>query len=112
MFFIAYTLKGQAHLFAGRVKIVSVSSCRTRAILKYFCPLQTVSKDYQQRSKDMQVGKELIKLPPAKARLKVQIESIFFIFKRERTRQQSEGQPYPHSKAPITLKCDLDFGFA
>ena len=26
-------------MFAGRVKIVSHSSCRTRAILKYFCPL-------------------------------------------------------------------------
>ena len=26
-------------MFAGRVKIVSHSSCRTSAILKYFCPL-------------------------------------------------------------------------
>ena len=26
-------------VFAGRVKIVSHSSCRTSAILKYFCPL-------------------------------------------------------------------------
>ena len=40
MFFIAYTFKGQVHVFAGQVKIVSHSSCRTSAILKYFCPLQ------------------------------------------------------------------------
>ena len=36
MFFIAYTFKGQVHVFAGRVKIVSHSSCRTSTILKYF----------------------------------------------------------------------------
>ena len=32
---------GQVHVFAGRVKmiIVSQSSCRTPAILKYNCPL-------------------------------------------------------------------------
>ena len=39
MFFIAYAFKGQVHVFAGRVKIVSHSSCRTSAILKYFCLL-------------------------------------------------------------------------
>ena len=39
MLFIAYTFKGQVHVFAGRVKIVSYSSCRISAILKYFCPL-------------------------------------------------------------------------
>ena len=39
MLFIAYTFKGQVHVFAGQVKIVSHSSCRTSAILKYFCPL-------------------------------------------------------------------------
>ena len=39
MFFIAYTLKGQVHVFAGRVKVLSHSSCRTSAILKYFYPL-------------------------------------------------------------------------
>ena len=39
MLFIAYTFKGQVHVFAGRVKIVSHSSCRTSTILKYFCPL-------------------------------------------------------------------------
>ena len=39
MFFIAYAFKGQVLLFAGQVKIVSHSSCRTSAILKYFCPL-------------------------------------------------------------------------
>ena len=40
MFFIAYAFKGQVHVFAGQVKIVSPSSCRTSAILKYFCPLE------------------------------------------------------------------------
>ena len=40
MFFIAYTFKGQVHLFAVRVKIVSHSSSRTSAIFKYFCPLK------------------------------------------------------------------------
>ena len=39
MVFIAYTFKGQVHVFAGQAKIVSHSSCRTSAILKYFCPL-------------------------------------------------------------------------
>ena len=43
MFFIAYVFKGQVHVFAGRVKIVSHSSCRTSAILKYFCPLHVIS---------------------------------------------------------------------
>ena len=33
MFFIAYTLKGQVHVFAGQVKIESHSSCRMSAIL-------------------------------------------------------------------------------
>ena len=37
MFFIAYAFKGQVHVFAGQVKIVSHSSFRTSAILKYFC---------------------------------------------------------------------------
>ena len=35
MFFIAYAFKGQVHVFAGRVKIVSHWSCRTSAILKH-----------------------------------------------------------------------------
>ena len=39
MFFIAYAIKGQVRVFAGRAKIVSHSSCRTSAILKYFCLL-------------------------------------------------------------------------
>ena len=38
MFFIAYAFKVQVHVFAGQVKILSHSSCRTSAILKYFCP--------------------------------------------------------------------------
>ena len=42
MFFIAYAFKGQVCVFAGRVKIVSHSSCRTSAILKYFCPPQAI----------------------------------------------------------------------
>ena len=43
MYFIAYTFKEQVHVFAGRVKIVSHSSCRTSAILKYFCPLKGIT---------------------------------------------------------------------
>ena len=43
MFFIVYAFKGQVHVFAGRVKIVSHSSCRTSATLKYFCPLDNSS---------------------------------------------------------------------
>ena len=39
MFSIAYAFKGQVHMFEGRVKIVSQSSCRTSAILRYFCSL-------------------------------------------------------------------------
>ena len=39
MFFIVYAFKGKVHVFAGRVKIASHSSCRTSAILKYICPL-------------------------------------------------------------------------
>ena len=42
IFFIAYSFKGQVPVFAGRVKIVSHSSCRTRAILKYFSPTMAV----------------------------------------------------------------------
>ena len=43
MFFIAYAFKGQVHVFAEQVKIVSHLSCRTSAILKYFCPLVRLS---------------------------------------------------------------------
>ena len=39
MYLIAYAFKGQVHVFAGQVKIVNRSSCRTHAIFKYFCPL-------------------------------------------------------------------------
>ena len=42
MFFIAYAFKGHVHVFAGWVKVVSHSSCRTSAIFKYFCPLLTL----------------------------------------------------------------------
>ena len=41
MFFIAYTFKGWVNVFAGHVKIISHSPCRTSAILNYFCPLKT-----------------------------------------------------------------------
>ena len=38
MFFNAYAFKGQVHVFAGWVKILSPSSCRTSAIFKYIVP--------------------------------------------------------------------------
>ena len=41
MIFIAYAFKGQEHVFAGRVKLLSHSSTGTSVILKYFCPLST-----------------------------------------------------------------------
>ena len=44
MFFIAYAFKVQVHVFAGRVLIVSHSSCRTSAIWKYFCHLFSIIK--------------------------------------------------------------------
>ena len=37
--FISNAFKGQVHVFAGQMKIVSHLSCMTSAILKYFCPL-------------------------------------------------------------------------
>ena len=46
MFFIAYPFKGQVHVFAVRVKIVSHLSCRTSAIFKYFCPLLLFNSKY------------------------------------------------------------------
>ena len=46
---IAYVFKGQVHVFAGRVKIVSHSSCRTGTMLKYFCPLDLLLTFYQLR---------------------------------------------------------------
>ena len=45
MFLIVFAFKGQVHVFAGRVKIVSHLSFRTRAILKYFCPLDDDDND-------------------------------------------------------------------
>ena len=42
MFFNAYAFIGQMHVFAGRVKIVSHSSCRTSAIMKYFVPCYAI----------------------------------------------------------------------
>ena len=46
MFFIAYAFKGRVHVFAGRVKVVSHSSCRTSAIFEYFCPLMYLTNLY------------------------------------------------------------------
>ena len=43
MFFFGYTFKGQVHVFAGRVKTVSHSSCRTSAILKYLSPVDALN---------------------------------------------------------------------
>ena len=63
LFFIAYTFKGQVHVFAGRVKTVSHSSCRTSAILKYSCPLMfylTDIKKMQIIDPDMQKKKKKI----------------------------------------------------
>ena len=44
MSFIVNAFKGQVYVFAGRVKLLSHSSCRTRAILKYFCTLLSRSR--------------------------------------------------------------------
>ena len=50
MFLIAYALKGQVRVFAGQVKIVSHSSCRTSAILKYFFPSDGIPERIFQKS--------------------------------------------------------------
>ena len=47
VFFIAYAFKGQVHVFPGQVNIVSNTSCRTSAILKYFCPLLIGSRHFK-----------------------------------------------------------------
>ena len=44
MLFNADAFKGHMHVFAGRVKVVSHSFCRTSAIFKYFCPLSNYYK--------------------------------------------------------------------
>ena len=46
----------EVHVFAGRVKIVSHLSCRTSAILKYFCPLLT--NRYRDLGRDGQTDRE------------------------------------------------------
>ena len=52
MFFIAYAFKGQVSVFAGRVKIVSHSSCMTSAILIFLSPedynVGEIEKDHNQ----------------------------------------------------------------
>ena len=57
MFYIAYAFKGHVHVFAGQVKTVSHSSCRTSAILKYFCPLCT----HYKKKKKKENKKECVK---------------------------------------------------
>ena len=52
MLFIAYTFNGHVHVFAGRVKIVSVSSYRTSTTMKYFCPLVKSKNGIIQKVKD------------------------------------------------------------
>ena len=59
MFFIEYAFKGQVHVFAGRVKIVSHSSCRTSVILKYFCPLHMSHFSFQLSC----IGQDIEELP-------------------------------------------------
>ena len=41
-------------MFAGRVKIVSHSSCSTSAILKYFCPLYLLSGEHNSQAYSIQ----------------------------------------------------------
>ena len=56
MFFIAYIFNRQVHVSAGQVKIVSHLSCKTSAILKYFCPLYGVNLFFYFTSKHNGVG--------------------------------------------------------
>ena len=60
MFFIAYAFKGQVHAFAGRVKIVSHSSCRTSAIFKYFVPWNICSRQHFQDKNNGRIIKSFI----------------------------------------------------
>ena len=53
--------EGQVHVFAGRVKIVSLSSCRTGAILKYFCPLMNHPKFIISNQTDKSIRKQKVK---------------------------------------------------
>ena len=62
MFFIAYTFKGQVHAFAGRVKIVIHSSCRTSAILKYFCPLMNRPRFIISNQMDESISMQRVKV--------------------------------------------------
>ena len=52
MFFIAHAFKGQVRVLAGRMKIVSHSSCRTSAILKYFVPWWSLIRTFLIHSLD------------------------------------------------------------
>ena len=44
IFFIAYAFKGQVQMFAGRVNVVSHSSCRTSAIFHIFVPCAALAE--------------------------------------------------------------------
>ena len=61
MFFIAYVTKGRGHVFAGQVKIVSRSSCRTSAIWSYFCPLQEIATITDHRPTYCTLSRPLVK---------------------------------------------------
>ena len=56
------------HAFAGRVEVVSHSSCRTSAIFKYFCPLaglyfsEAIVKDRPEIDWDDIVGLDGVKI--------------------------------------------------
>ena len=65
MFFIAYTFKGQVHVFAGWVKIVRHSSCRTSELLKYFCPLYyLISQSIENKPSVYNFGWAIAQLAP------------------------------------------------
>ena len=48
--------KGQVHVFAGQVKIVSHSSCRTSAIFKYFFPLSTKISNWKKQNTQISIS--------------------------------------------------------
>ena len=50
MFFTAYAFKGQVHVFAGRVKIVGHSSCRTSAYRIIFVPCMVLCTEVDEDS--------------------------------------------------------------
>ena len=77
MFSIAYAFKGQVHVFAGRAKIVSHSSCRTSAILKYFCPLFGFSKEPSQWTNSFEYPQHIFQFRNKK--INFWLHKIFFV---------------------------------